>query len=90
MPACSFVRALAVLACAAMLGGCAASADVSYGEYRFGPGYGTEHAYESRVYGSTAQGLGSETCRTVAQSEPDEFGRSIVRERRVCERAPGS
>lgn len=74
---------------ASALGGCAASADLTYGEYRFGPGYGTERVYESRIYGDTAQGLGSESCRTVTRSEIDEYGRAVMRERRICKGAPG-
>ncbi|SCZ11306.1 hypothetical protein SAMN02927923_04230 [Microvirga guangxiensis] len=65
------------------LAGC--SADVSYGSYRFGPGYETGQVYESRVYGSAQQGLGAENCRTVVRREADAFGRVSSREETVCQ-----
>lgn len=85
----AFVRSFAVLLGASLMGGCAASADVSYGEFRFGDGATTGRVYESRVYGGPAQGIVSETCRTVSRNEIDAFGRPVMRERRVCEGAPG-
>lgn len=71
------------------LAGCTATADLSYGEYQFGPGYQTERVYERRVYGDTDQGLGSEACRGVVRRQIDAFGNLIVRDDRVCdENAP--
>lgn len=89
MPRSALMRPFFILLAAGMLGGCAASADVSYGEFRFGEGSGTSRVYESRVYGDTAQGLGGETCRTVIRSEIDAAGRRVMRERRVCGGTPG-
>jgi hypothetical protein len=69
----------------AALGGCTTSADVSYSRYRFGPGYETEQIYESRIYGDTAQGLGSESCRVVAGRQINPFGEISVGEETVCD-----
>lgn len=66
------------------LGGCTTSADVSYGEYRFGPGFETERVYESRIYGDTTQGLGTEPCQVVARRRINAFGEISVREETVC------
>jgi hypothetical protein len=65
--------------------GCAATADLSYGEYQFGPGYGVERVYESRVYGDTGQGLGSEVCQGSVRRETNAFGDVIVRDDRFCD-----
>ncbi|MCG7391390.1 hypothetical protein MHY87_00525 [Microvirga sp. ACRRW] len=67
------------------LAGCSTSADISYGSYRFGPGYESGQVYESRVFGDTQQGLGAENCRTVVRRERDAFGRLSSREETVCE-----
>jgi len=67
------------------LAGCSTSADVSYGEYRFGPGYEAGHVYESRVYGDTQRGIGRESCRTVVRRETDAYGRPISAEESVCD-----
>ncbi len=69
----------------AALGGCTTSADVSYSRYRFGPGYETEQIYESRIYGDTAQGLETESCRVVARRQVNPFGEISVREETVCD-----
>jgi hypothetical protein len=69
---------------AGALSGCAATADLSYGEYQFGPGYGSEQVYESRVYGDTQEGIGSEVCRGSVRRQVNEFGETIVRDDRVC------
>lgn len=74
---------------AGALGGCTATADMAYGEYQFNPGYGTEQVYERRVYADTAQGLGSEECRTVVRRDVNRFGEVVRRERQVCDTAPG-
>lgn len=73
---------------AAALGGCTATADMAYGEYQFGPGYGAGQVYEQRVYADTAQGLGSEECRTVVRRHVNRFGEVVRRERQVCDVAP--
>ena len=72
-------------AIAGALGGCAAEADLAYGEYRYGPGYQTERLYERRVYGSTTEGLGSEACRLIHRRRVNEFGEVEVRRVRVCD-----
>ncbi len=69
----------------AALGGCTTSADVSYSRYRFGPDYEIEQVYQSRIYGDTAQGLGSESCRVVARRQVNPFGEISVREETVCD-----
>ena len=69
----------------AALGGCTTSADVSYSQYRFGPGYETEQIHESRIYGDTAQGLESESCQVVARRQVNPFGEISVREETVCD-----
>jgi hypothetical protein len=73
---------------AATLGGCMATADMSYGEYQFSPGYGSERVYERRVYADTSQGLGTEECRTVVRRHMNRFGEVVRRERQVCDAAP--
>lgn len=73
---------------AGTLGGCAASADFTYGEFQYGPGYQTERVYERRVYGDTAQGLGEETCRGALHRRVNAFGETVVTDNRVCDRAP--
>lgn len=65
--------------------GCTTTADVTYSEYRFGPGFGTERTYESRVYGDSTRGLGSESCRTVVRSDFDWFGEASRREVTTCD-----
>jgi hypothetical protein len=67
------------------LGGCMTSADVSYSEYRFGPGFETGRVYENRVYGDTRRGLGSESCQVVARRQINAFGEVSVREETVCD-----
>ncbi len=79
------VSALATLALAGGLSGCAATADVSYGEYQFGPGYETARGYQGRVYGDTQSGLGSQTCRVVVRRQVDPSGRTVSREETVCD-----
>jgi hypothetical protein len=74
-------------ALAGALGGCAAEADLAYGEYRFGPGYQTERVYERRLYGSTTEGLGSEACRVVHRRSVNELGEVVVRRVRICDEA---
>ena len=76
---------LILIVLGAALGGCMTSADVSYSRYRFGPGYETEQVYESRIYGDTEQGLGSESCRVVARRQVNPFGEISVREETVCD-----
>ena len=73
------------LGLSAGLAGCATSADVSYGEYSFGPGYEAGRVYENRVYGDTQQGFGSENCRTVLRREVDPYGRDSSVEETVCD-----
>lgn len=75
--------ALAILA--GGLGGCTATADLSYSEYEFGPGFQTERVYESRVFGDTGRGFGSEACRTVVRRETNAFGEVFTREIYVCD-----
>ena len=70
---------------AAGLGGCSASADWSYSEFRTGPGYQSERTYGSSVYGDTRRGIGTESCRTVRRSQLDAFGRPTSWEEAVCE-----
>jgi hypothetical protein len=65
--------------------GCAATADLSYGEYQFGPGYGAEQVYESRLYGDTEQGFGSEVCQGSVRREANAFGEVVVRDDRFCD-----
>lgn len=72
---------------AGLLAGCSAAADLSYGEYRFGPGY-RERVYESRVYGDTSRGFGSEVCRTETRQDVNRFGGTVVRDVRVCDGDP--
>lgn len=85
-PAARFSRPVLVLAfLGAALGGCTTSADVSYREYRFGPGFETERAYENRVYGDTTQGLGSESCQVLAQRQVNAFEEISAREKTVCD-----
>ena len=69
----------------AALGGCTTSADVSYSEYRFGPGFETERVYENRVYGDTMRGLGSESCQVVARRQVNAFGQISAGEETVCD-----
>lgn len=69
----------------AALGGCTTSADVSYSRYRFGPGYETEQVYEGRIYGDTAEGVGSESCRVVARRQVSPFGEVSIGEETVCD-----
>jgi hypothetical protein len=70
---------------AGALGGCSATADLSYGQYQFGPGYHTERFYESRVYGDTGQGFGSEACRGFIRRDVDAIGDEVVREDHLCD-----
>jgi len=67
------------------LAACSTSADVSYGEYRFGPGYESGRVYENRVYADTSRGLGRENCRTVVHQQEDAFGRVFSSEETVCD-----
>ncbi len=76
---------LVVTLLAGVPAGCAATADLSYSEYQFGPGYGAERVYETRVYGDTEQGLGSEVCRGSVRRETNAFGDMIVRDDRSCD-----
>jgi hypothetical protein len=75
--------ALALLA--GGLSGCATSADLSYSEYQFGPGYRTERVHERRLYADTDQGFGSESCQGVAGRQVNEFGELVVRDTVVCD-----
>ena len=68
----------------AALGGCTTSADVSYSQYRFGPGFEAEQAYENRIYTDTAEGVGGESCRVVARRQVNPFGEVSVGEEAVC------
>ncbi|GEO19007.1 hypothetical protein [Microvirga aerophila] len=81
----SRVMPLVVALLAGVPAGCAATADLSYSEYQFGPGYGAERVYESRVYGDTEQGLGSEVCWGSVRREMNAFGDMIVRDDRACD-----
>jgi len=75
---------------AGALAGCTATADMSYGEYQFGPGYQAERVYERRIYADTGTGLGSEECRTVVRRHVNRYGEVIRRDTRVCDdAAPG-
>jgi hypothetical protein len=76
---------LILIVLGAALGGCTTSAGVSYSQYRFGPGYEAEQVYESRIYGDTAQGLGSESCGVVARRQVNPFGEISVGEETVCD-----
>ena len=86
MPSVAAARAVLILTLlGAALGGCTTSADVSYSRYRFGPGYGTEQVYESRIYGDTADGVGGESCRVVARRQVNRFGEISVGEETICD-----
>ena len=72
------------------LAGCTTAADMSYGEYRFGPGYQAERVYERRIYADTDEGLGSQECRTVVRRHVNRFGETVRRGTEVCDDAvPG-
>ncbi|HZH53958.1 MAG TPA: hypothetical protein VEZ16_19000 [Microvirga sp.] len=72
---------------AGLLAGCTATADLSYSEYRFRPGF-QEQVYESRVYGDTSRGFGSEVCRTETRRDVNRLGEVIVRDVQICDGAP--
>lgn len=78
-----FLLMIGMVSASAGLAGC--SADVSYGSYRFGPGYEAGQVHESRVYGNAEQGLGAENCRTIIRREADVFGRPASQEETVCQ-----
>lgn len=80
-----WVQAVLGLAYCGGLAACSTSADVSYGEYRFGPGYESGRVYENRVYADTSGGLGRENCRTVLRQQEDAFGRVSSFEETVCD-----
>lgn len=69
---------------AAGLGACSASANLSYSEYRTGPGYQSERTYGSRVYSDTRQGIGAENCKAVRRTQLDAFGQPTSWEETVC------
>ncbi|NIX76590.1 hypothetical protein [Microvirga terricola] len=73
---------------AGALGGCAASADFTYGEFQYGPGYQTERVYGRRVYGDTSQGLASEACRGAVRRHVNASGETVVTDNRACDRMP--
>jgi len=75
----------AVVVMAGAIAGCTATADMSYGEYQFGPGYQAEQIYERRIYADTGRGLGSQECRTVGQEYVDRFGEVVRRDTQVCD-----
>ena len=87
------LRCIVNLAAAVTVGalaGCTAAADMSYGEYRFGPGYQAERIYERRIYADTDAGLGSQECRTVVRRYVNRFGETVRRGTQVCDDAvPG-
>jgi hypothetical protein len=82
---CRLVIAALGVGLSAGLAGCSTSADVAYGTYRVGPGYEAGQVRESRVYGDTRRGIGTENCRTVLRREADAFGRLSSFEETVCE-----
>ena len=77
--------AVAALTLAVGLGGCTTTADCAYNECQFGPGYQSERAYESRLYGGTEQGFGGESCRVEVRREVGAFGEVSSREVTVCD-----
>ncbi|MFC4173172.1 hypothetical protein ACFOYU_14060 [Microvirga sp. GCM10011540] len=87
MSRCVRVVPIALVLTAGALGGCTATADVSYGEYQFGPGYEAERVYERRVYADTDRGFGSEECRGVARRGVDPYGNMVVTDMQVCDEA---
>jgi hypothetical protein len=82
-PTGSFAIAFALLA--GGFAGCTTSAELSYGEYQFGPGYQTEQVHERRVHADTTQGFGSESCRSMATRQVNELGELVVRDAVVCD-----
>jgi hypothetical protein len=80
--------AVALALLAGGLAGCTTSADLSYSEYQFGPGYQTERVQERRLYADTDQGFGSESCQGVARRHVNEFGELVARDTVVCDDAP--
>lgn len=79
------VVAAIAIGLSAGVAGCSTSADVAYGSYQFGPGYQTGSMHQSRVYGDTQGGVGTESCRTVLRQETDAFGRLSSHEETVCD-----
>lgn len=80
---------VAVLAAlAGGLGGCAASANLSYGEYHFGPDHRSERVYESRVFADSREGLGAQSCRSEARERVDAFGNVTVQDELICDGVP--
>lgn len=79
------LKSLLAIAVAAMLSGCISAAEVSYGEYRVGPGFQTERVYAQRIYGGAEEGFGRQTCQVMVQRQADLFGIVSEREVSVCE-----
>jgi len=79
------MMAVAVAVLCGGLGGCTTTADFSYGEYQFGPGFATERVYESRIYGDAQRGIGREACRVTVQRQVDAFGEVSFREVTACD-----
>jgi len=73
------------LGCCGLLAACSTSADVMYGEYRFGPGYESGRVYENRIYADTSDGVGHENCRTVVRRQEEALGRLSSVEETVCD-----
>ncbi|WP_243373806.1 hypothetical protein [Microvirga solisilvae] len=81
---CAFIIPLLALGFGSGLAACSASADVVYGEYRFGPGYQSGRVYENRVYADTGRGVGRENCRTGVRQQVDPLGRATSSEETIC------
>jgi hypothetical protein len=77
------VSAVALIACG--VGGCAASAGISYAEYRSSTVGGTGRLYESSIQGDTQRGFAAETCKTVISRRANGFGENTLAEETVCE-----
>lgn len=80
-----FIVTVLVLGLSVVLAACTTSADVTYGEYSFGPGYEAGRVYENRIYADTDRGLGRERCRTVVEQTMDAFGRRSAQEEVICD-----
>ncbi len=80
------LRHLALCAVLAMgLGGCVAAAGVSTWDYRSSPGYQRQRVSETLIYGGTRQGIGSESCTSVASRRAGPEGQISNREVMACD-----
>jgi hypothetical protein len=74
----------AMIAVAALLGGCVTGTEISYSEYQYDRYGGTERTYERNLYADPSRGIEVERCRTVARQRINRFGEEVVRRDRVC------